>query len=211
MAPLTVFAPAKINLHLEVLGLRSDGYHELAMLMQSLDLGDQLTMAPTADGRIHLACDRAELPTDAGNLVVRAAELLKARAGLPELGARIQLLKRIPIGAGLAGGATDGDAHRLAVHRLAAGRERCGDGEAVAERGAGRRGDRDPRAARHRLRFRRRRAPRPRGVVGPRLNWPQEHSRVQCQVFPAVRARAWRAFFLVRPRPSTPMQRCPEH
>ena len=118
MAPLTVFAPAKINLHLEVLGLRSDGYHELAMVMQSLDLGDQLTMAPTADGQIHLACDRAELPTDGGNLVVRAAELLKARAGLPELGARIQLLKRIPIGAGLAGGSSDGAAALLGLNSL---------------------------------------------------------------------------------------------
>jgi 4-diphosphocytidyl-2-C-methyl-D-erythritol kinase len=45
-----VVAPAKINLHLEVLGLRADGYHELAMLMQSLDLADRLSLQPTADG-----------------------------------------------------------------------------------------------------------------------------------------------------------------
>ena len=58
MADLCVRAPAKINLHLEVLGLRHDGFHELAMLMQSIDLADSLRMRPTADGQISLQCDR---------------------------------------------------------------------------------------------------------------------------------------------------------
>ena len=104
MAELTVHAPAKINLHLEVLGLRPDGFHELAMVMQTLDLVDTLTMRPTADGRIDLHCDAPDLPTDADNLIVRAAERLRSHVGLPELGARIALSKRIPIGAGLAAG-----------------------------------------------------------------------------------------------------------
>ena len=89
MAELRVRAPAKINLHLEVLGLRSDGFHELAMVMQTIDLCDELRFHPSADGRITLACNRPELPTDGDNLIVRAAELLRAHAGLPELGARI--------------------------------------------------------------------------------------------------------------------------
>jgi len=115
---LTAFAPAKINLHLEVLGLRPDGYHELAMVMQSLDLVDTLRLSPTADAQITLGCDRPGLPTDGDNLIVKAAQLLRARAGLPELGAAIQLEKRIPIGAGLAGGSSDGAAALLGLNQL---------------------------------------------------------------------------------------------
>ena len=115
---LTVEAPAKINLHLEVLGLRPDGYHELAMVMQSLDLVDSLQFSPTADGLISLSCDRPDLGTGADNLIVKAAEMLRARAGLPELGARIELAKRIPIGAGLAGGSSDGAATLVGLNAL---------------------------------------------------------------------------------------------
>jgi len=115
---LSVLAPAKINLHLEVLGLRADGYHELAMVMQSLDLCDRLVFTPTADARISLACDRPELSSGADNLIVKAATLLRARAGLPELGAHIELRKRIPIGAGLAGGSSDGAAALVGLNAL---------------------------------------------------------------------------------------------
>ncbi len=115
---LTALAPAKINLHLEVLGLRSDGYHELAMVMQSLDLVDTLRFTPTADGQISLSCDRPELPSGADNLIVKAAQLLRSRSGLPELGAAIELEKRIPIGAGLAGGSSDGAAALLGLNQL---------------------------------------------------------------------------------------------
>jgi len=118
MPDLFVSAPAKINLHLEVLGLRPDGYHELAMVMQSIDLADTLVLRPTADGRISLRCDRQDLPCDASNLIVRAAELLRARVGLPELGADIELRKRIPIGAGLAGGSSDGAAALVGLDAL---------------------------------------------------------------------------------------------
>ena len=118
MARLHVLAPAKINLHLEVLGLRPDRFHELAMVMQSLDLADALTLENTADGRISLTIDRSDLPADGSNLIVRAGELLRSRAGLPELGARIALVKRIPIGAGLAGGSSDGAAALVGLNRL---------------------------------------------------------------------------------------------
>ena len=115
---LSVLAPAKINLHLEVLGLRPDGYHELAMVMQSLDLADRLAFTPTADGRISLTCDRADLSTGGDNLIIKAALMLRSRAGLPELGARIDLQKRIPIGAGLAGGSSDGAAALVGLNAL---------------------------------------------------------------------------------------------
>jgi 4-diphosphocytidyl-2-C-methyl-D-erythritol kinase len=118
MAELLVSAPAKINLHLEVLGLRLDGFHELAMVMQTLDLADQLRIRPTADGRIALRCNRSDLPTDGSNLIVKAGERLKARLGLPELGASIELDKRIPIGAGLAGGSSNGAAALVGLNAL---------------------------------------------------------------------------------------------
>ena len=118
MAELLVSAPAKINLHLEVLGLRPDGFHELAMLMQTLDLADQLSLRPTADGSIRLSSNRSDLPSDGNNLIVKAAELLRARVGLPELGVAIELDKRIPIGAGLAGGSSDGAAALVGLNAL---------------------------------------------------------------------------------------------
>ena len=118
MADLVVSAPAKINLHLEVLGLRPDGFHELAMVMQTIDLADALVLSATADARISLSCDHAELPVDGSNLIVRAAELLRARVGLPELGVSMRLQKRIPIGAGLAGGSSNGAAALVGLNAL---------------------------------------------------------------------------------------------
>lgn len=118
MPDLHVLAPAKINLHLEVLGLRPDGFHELAMVMQTIDLADRLTLTPTADGAISLSTDAGDLPTGADNLIVRAAESLRARVGLPELGAAIRLEKRIPIGAGLAGGSSDAAATLVGLQAL---------------------------------------------------------------------------------------------
>jgi 4-diphosphocytidyl-2-C-methyl-D-erythritol kinase len=118
MTDCRVIAPAKINLHLEVLGLRPDGFHELAMLMHSLDLADALRLSPRADGAIRLSCDHAALPLGADNLIVRAAERLRAHAGRPELGAEITLEKRIPIGAGLAGGSSDAAATLVGLDAL---------------------------------------------------------------------------------------------
>ena len=113
-----VLAPAKINLHLEVLGLRADGFHELAMVMQSIDLADELICSNTADGQIHLSCDVDGLSTGSDNLITRAAHRLRSCSGFNELGASIHLNKRIPIGAGLAGGSSDGAAALVALNTL---------------------------------------------------------------------------------------------
>ena len=118
IAMLTVTAPAKVNLHLEVLGLRSDGFHELAMVMQSIDLADCLQFTNTADAQITLSCDDPSLSTGADNLVLKAAELLRARSGFSELGVSMHLEKRIPIGAGLAGGSSDGAAALVGLNAL---------------------------------------------------------------------------------------------
>ena len=117
-ATVRVTAPAKINLHLEVLGQRADGFHELAMVMQSIDLADQLDCVNSADGLIQLSCDQPGLSCGSDNLVMRAAELLRQRSGFNELGAQLHLRKRIPIGAGLAGGSSDGAAALLALNTL---------------------------------------------------------------------------------------------
>ncbi|MFL0728635.1 MAG: 4-(cytidine 5'-diphospho)-2-C-methyl-D-erythritol kinase [Prochlorococcus sp.] len=115
---VSVTAPAKINLHLEVLGLRPDGFHELAMVMQSIELADQLQFTSTADGTISLGCDDSSLSTAGDNLIVRAAQLLRDRSAFPELGVAIDLQKRIPIGAGLAGGSSDGAATLVGLNAL---------------------------------------------------------------------------------------------
>lgn len=108
-------AYAKINLTLDVLGRRADSYHELATVMQEIDLYDTLCLTATGDGRVQVHCSVPEL-NNAENLVVRAAELMRQQAGL-EQGAYIELLKRIPMAAGLGGGSSDAAAVLLALRR----------------------------------------------------------------------------------------------
>jgi 4-diphosphocytidyl-2-C-methyl-D-erythritol kinase len=118
MSAITVTAPAKVNLHLEVLGLRSDGFHELAMVMQSIDLADCLEFQNTADAQLTLRCNEPSLSIGNDNLVLKAAHLLRERSGFNELGASIHLEKHIPIGAGLAGGSSDGAAALVGLNHL---------------------------------------------------------------------------------------------
>lgn len=112
-----VLAPAKLNLFLEILGRRPDGYHELESLMVAVDLHDTLTFADDPSGRITLRCDDPSLPAGSKNLVVQAAERLKAETGCPR-GALITLRKDIPTQAGLAGGSSDAAATLLALDHL---------------------------------------------------------------------------------------------
>ena len=106
---------AKVNLALEVLGKRPDGYHELSTVMQAVDLFDRLAVE-TAD-TITLETSDADLPTDDRNLVVRAARLLRETAGVHK-GARLVLDKRIPVAAGLGGGSSDAAATLWGLNRL---------------------------------------------------------------------------------------------
>ena len=115
---MKVLAPAKVNLHLEVLGLREDGFHELAMVMQSIALYDELTLQKKEDGLIKLFSNDTDLSTGKDNLIVRAAELLKNKTSLNHLGVEIFLEKNIPIGAGLAGGSSDAAATLVALNKL---------------------------------------------------------------------------------------------
>jgi 4-diphosphocytidyl-2-C-methyl-D-erythritol kinase len=112
---LVLRTSAKVNLALEVLGKRGDGYHEIATVLQAVDLFDRLTVDP--DETLSLNTDDPELPTDDGNLVMRAARLLQKAAGV-DRGARLRLYKRIPVAAGLGGGSSDAAAALTGLNRL---------------------------------------------------------------------------------------------
>ena len=103
---LTVPAFAKINLSLRVSGRRADGYHDLDTVFQTVSLHDTIKIAATDESEIILSCDDRQLAIDETNLVMRAAESLRARFGAGK-GAHIRLEKRIPVQAGLGGGSSD--------------------------------------------------------------------------------------------------------
>jgi len=113
---MDVTARAKVNLSLELIRRREDGYHEIETVLQTVDLADQLRVELTDDARVEIACDDPGIPTDAGNLCHRAIVAMRPLAG-PSLGARIRISKRIPPGAGLGGGSADAAGVLLAVRR----------------------------------------------------------------------------------------------
>jgi 4-diphosphocytidyl-2-C-methyl-D-erythritol kinase len=111
---ITMLAPAKLNLVLEVLGKRDDGYHEIRSLVQAISLFDILDFEIASD--ITLKCTETILQTQ-DNLVIQAAELLKKTCDFKK-GAKINLKKQIPWSAGLAGGSSDAAATLLALNKL---------------------------------------------------------------------------------------------
>lgn len=110
---LRALAHAKVNLHLEVLHERQDGYHEIETILQSIELHDRLWFEATS-GPIHVRCDHPSVPRDRTNLCHRAAKLLRGHLGV-ERGARITLEKNIPVAAGLGGGSADAAACLVAL------------------------------------------------------------------------------------------------
>jgi 4-diphosphocytidyl-2-C-methyl-D-erythritol kinase len=114
---VVVWAPAKVNLFLEVLAQRADGYHEIATLMVAVSLYDTLEFKEDRAGDVRLQCDHPTLATGPDNLVSRAARLLRQRTGCPR-GAQIRLVKRIPLAAGLAGGSSDAAATLAGLNQL---------------------------------------------------------------------------------------------
>lgn len=115
-----VLAPAKLNLFLEVLAKRSDGFHEIETLMVPIGWYDSLRFAADPSGEISFACQQIStstepVPTGDENLVVRAVKLLRDRSGTKQ-GARLELVKRIPAASGLAGGSSDAAAALMAAN-----------------------------------------------------------------------------------------------
>ena len=108
-------APAKLNLYLRVLGKRPDGYHEIETVFERIDLTDEVTFEPAPS--LELTCTDSTLSCGEDNLVVKAARLLQESCGV-QAGARIHLVKRIPIAAGLGGGSSDAAATLLGLNTL---------------------------------------------------------------------------------------------
>jgi len=107
---LTLLSNAKINLYLEIIGSRPDGFHELVMVMQSVALSDRVTLNPINGPSITISCDHPQVPTDHTNLAYKAVTLLQKR--FPNRtnrcgGVEITIDKKIPVGAGLAGGSAN--------------------------------------------------------------------------------------------------------
>jgi len=113
MPVLTVKAPAKINLILEIQGQRPDGYHALRTVMHTLELSDTLRICANAPG-LKITCDHSAVPVDERNLVYQAAELLAKQCGI-EPRVHIHIYKRIPIAAGMGGGSSDAAATLLGL------------------------------------------------------------------------------------------------
>ena len=113
---MIVFAPAKLNLFLHVVGQRDDGYHLLQSVFTMVDYGDTLDISVRADGQIRRTNAVAGVPAE-GDLTVLAAKALKLASGSP-MGADITVNKRTPMGAGLGGGSSDAAAVLLALNKL---------------------------------------------------------------------------------------------
>jgi 4-diphosphocytidyl-2-C-methyl-D-erythritol kinase len=113
---LTLLSPCKINLYLDVLSPRPDGYHEIVTVMEPVALFDRLIVSEIPGG-IDVSCDRAEIPDGKGNIVYRAAECLRERAGLSR-GIAVRIEKRVPAGAGLGGGSADAAVALRALNQI---------------------------------------------------------------------------------------------
>lgn len=105
MKSIELFSPAKVNLRLDILGKRPDGYHEIRTIFQKISLGDNLTLTVISSG-IEVTCDNPLVPTNHGNLAHAAAKMLLSRYAIRE-GIRITIKKRIPMAAGLGGGSSN--------------------------------------------------------------------------------------------------------
>lgn len=117
MDEISLKALAKINLGLDVLGRREDGYHDVRMIMQTIHLYDRVEMKKTKSPQIHVETNLFYLPVDENNLVFKAAKLMKEEFRIKE-GVRITLQKFIPVAAGLAGGSSDAAAVMVGMNRM---------------------------------------------------------------------------------------------
>ena len=117
MKGLVEKAPAKINLALDVLYKRPDGYHEVEMIMAMVDLADRIQIEEICSNEIHVISQSRFVPNDSRNLAYQAAYLLKNKYSIDK-GVRISIEKRIPVAAGLAGGSSDAAATLRGLNRL---------------------------------------------------------------------------------------------
>ncbi|MFQ5707323.1 MAG: 4-(cytidine 5'-diphospho)-2-C-methyl-D-erythritol kinase [bacterium] len=117
MNSLTLPSYAKINLGLNILGKREDGFHEIETILQQIDLRDEIELSPREGPEVAFRCDQVCVPGGENNLCVRAATMLKAETGVRK-GIAIHLNKRIPMGAGLGGGSSNAAMVLLGLNKL---------------------------------------------------------------------------------------------
>ncbi len=114
---VTLKSYAKVNLFLEIVGKRPDGYHDLETLFQEISLADDLTLSILEKPEIQIQTDSLDIPTDRTNLVYRAAEVFFKETGILK-GVQIHLAKRIPVGGGLGGGSSNAAATLKGLEQL---------------------------------------------------------------------------------------------
>ena len=125
-------AYAKINISLDVTGKRPDGYHDMLMVMQTITLCDDITVVLTPGEASRAECNLRFVPCDERNLAVRAANAFFAHCGVENMGAHIKMQKRIPVGAGMAGGSSDAAAVLRALNVLCKTGLSCAQLEMIA-------------------------------------------------------------------------------
>jgi len=114
---LTVLSPAKLNLVLDVVGKRPDGFHELRTIFERISLSDQIILTRNKSNKISIRCAHPHVPRSPKNLAVKAAMLLRQDFSITE-GLDINIIKNIPVAAGLAGGSSNAAAVLLGLNRL---------------------------------------------------------------------------------------------
>jgi len=114
---VVIHSYAKLNLYLEVLNKRADGYHNIKTLFERIDLADKITLNPTAGGKTTIISNSRLIPKDKKNFAYQAAELLRKEYRISE-GLRIHIEKNIPVGAGLAGGSSNAASVLMGLNKL---------------------------------------------------------------------------------------------
>ncbi|MFH1259584.1 MAG: 4-(cytidine 5'-diphospho)-2-C-methyl-D-erythritol kinase [Elusimicrobiota bacterium] len=113
---MKLFAYAKVNLFLDVVSSRNDGYHDILTVFQQVDLADEIVLSPLSEG-IKIVCDHPDVPVDRKNLVWQAVDLVKEYCHLSD-GIEIKIVKNIPVGGGLGGGSSDAAAVLMGLKRF---------------------------------------------------------------------------------------------
>lgn len=119
--PLVVSAPCKVNLSLDITGVRADGYHQLRSVMQTVGLYDYLLISESDYRGIFIECDREQLSCDTTNTAFRAAAAFFQAAGIEKYSVKLEIIKNIPMQAGLGGGSSDAAAALVGLNRMYAG------------------------------------------------------------------------------------------
>ena len=117
MRRLTVLSPAKLNLVLDIMGKRPDGFHELRTIFERISLADQIILSRNKSSKITIHCAHPDVPRNTGNLAYKAAEMLSRDFSVPK-GLDINIIKNIPVAAGLAGGSSNAAAVLSGLNRL---------------------------------------------------------------------------------------------